>query len=86
MLLLLASAFLVSLVHADNQSSLEVSFANYGWEQVEFDRSLSLASFQWRLGHQWQGRRDTLAAAFSYTWIWPRPWWCLREGGRWSLS
>ena len=66
MLLLLASAFLVSLVHADNQSSLEVSFANYGWEQVEFDRSLSLASFQWRLGHQWQGRRDTLAAAFSY--------------------
>ena len=66
MLLLLAVVLLSSAVHADNQSSLEVSFANYGWEQVEFDRSLSLASFQWRLGHQWQGRRDTLAAAFSY--------------------
>lgn len=68
MLLILASAFLVSITHAANQPSVEVSFANYGWELMDGDEdhAVALASFQWRLGHQWQGRRDQLAAALSY--------------------
>ncbi len=75
MLLIFALAILASQAHADNQPSVEVSFANYGWELVEYQgeqpriwdyHAVGLASFQWRLSHQWQGRRDTLAAAFFY--------------------
>ena len=47
---------------------MEVSFANYGWERVEYEgdfpdyywdnHEVGLATFQWRLSHQWQGRRN----------------------------
>ena len=68
MLILLALALLSGVAHAANQPSLEVSFSNYGWQLVDQDeeRTVALACFQWRLAHQWQGRRDTLAAALSY--------------------
>ena len=70
MLFLFALAFLASTAHAAGPSSVEVAFANYGWEWVnepsQPHNAVGLACFQWRLSHQWQGRRDTLAAAFSY--------------------
>lgn len=65
---LLAVVLSSSIAHAVNQPSLEVSFANYGWQLVDGneDHAVALASFQWRLGHRWGGRRDTLAVALSY--------------------
>ena len=66
MLLLFASAFLLSTAYAASPSSVEAIFANYGWERVDPDHAVALAVFQWRLEHQWQGRRHTLAAALSY--------------------
>ena len=68
MLLLFASAFLISAAHAANQPFLEVSFFNYGRLPVMLDQShfVDLNRFQSRLGHQWQGRRAALVATLSY--------------------
>lgn len=66
--ILLALVLSSSVAHAASPPSLAVSFSNYGWQLVDQDEdhAVALACFQWRLGHQWQGRRDTLAAALSY--------------------
>lgn len=74
MLLIFASAFLISTAHAATRPKVEVSFANYGRALVEYQgeqpgyywnyHAVGLVSFQWRLSHQWQGRRDTFALAF----------------------
>ena len=68
MLILLVLAFLSSIAYAANQPSLEVSSFNYGELPLGGDQSHSVAlnRFQWRLGHQWQGSDDALAAALSY--------------------
>ena len=54
MLLLFASAFLLSTAHAASPSSVEATFANYGWERVDPDHAVALAVFQWRLEHQYR--------------------------------
>ena len=66
--ILLALVLSSGVAHAASPPSLAVSFSNYGWQLVDQDEdhAVALACFQWRLGHQWQGRRDTLAAALSY--------------------